>query len=353
MKKILVIEDNDDIRDDVAEMLQLANYNVLTARNGKEGIEMAKKHVPDIIVSDIMMPVVDGFGMLHMLRRDAITEAIPVIFLTSKTDRGDLRNAMESGADDFITKPFNNDELLKAIENRFKRQEVIKKSIASDLQGFNDLLSSANNDETLETLSLNREVLVCQKKQVIYKEGSTPRFLYYIQKGKVRTYKIHEDGKQLATGLHNSGDFLGYVALLEDAPYKEMAQAMEDTELVLIPRKDFQDLANKNISVATKLVKMLAKNVTENEQTLLGIAYNTLRKKVASALTSVQNKYQEDNNEPFYIDISRDDLASIAGTATESLIRTLGEFKTEKLIDVSKDNRIKILNAKKLANLLR
>ena len=120
MKTILVVEDTDDIREAIAEMLELAKYNVLISKNGKEGIEMAKAHVPDLIVSDIMMPQVDGLGMLHMLRRDPKTEHIPVIFLTSKSERNDLRNAMDSGADDFITKPFNNDELLKAIENRLR-----------------------------------------------------------------------------------------------------------------------------------------------------------------------------------------------------------------------------------------
>jgi CRP-like cAMP-binding protein len=93
--------------------------------------------------------------------------------------------------------------------------------------------------------------------------------------------------------------------------------------------------------------------VVENENRLLGIAYDTLRKKVAKALVSFQNKYQCSRNESFTIDISRDELASIAGTATESLIRALTEFRHEQLIDIHKDNKIEILNPRKLASLLR
>lgn len=352
MKTILVVEDNDIIREDVAEMLELANYKVITAINGKEGFELAKQNLPDLIISDIMMPVVDGFGMLHLLRRDPNTEAIPVIFLTSKTERNDFRNAMESGADDFITKPFNNDELLKALENRFKRLDAIKKNVSAELASFNELVESTSN-RSLETLIPDRDVRSVQKKQVIYKEGQTPHFLYYIEKGKVRTYKVHEDGKQLSVGLFNEGDFFGHIALLEEAPYKEVAQALEDTELVLIPRKAFENLVSNNLNVAHKLIKMLAKNVAENEAHLLGIAYNTLRKKVAAALTSIYNKYKPKKEEIFLLDISRDELASISGTATESLIRTLTEFKNEGLLDIKKDNRIEILNAKKLEKLLR
>ena len=351
MKTILLVEDNNVIREDVAEMLKLADYNVLTAANGKEGIELAKLHCPDLIVSDIMMPKVDGLGLLHMLRHDPKTEAIPVIFLTAKNERTDFRNAMESGADDFITKPFNNDELLKAIGNRFKRLGVIQNS-SSDFAGLNDLLS-ADSTGTLETLIKDREINTYQRKQVIYKEGQTPHFLYYVLRGKVRSYKVHDDGKQLVMGLYAKGDFVGHVALLEEGPYREMAEAIEETELVLIPRKAFEELVHKNISVANKVIKMLAKNVSDHEQNLLGIAYNTLRKKVAGALSNLQHKYQVNKTEPFFIDISRDELASIAGTATESCIRTLGEFKNEKLISIGKDNRIEILNAKKLENLLR
>ncbi len=355
MKTVLVVEDNEVIREDVVEILTLANYNVISAINGKDGLEKTNEHMPDLVVSDIAMPIVDGFGMLHVLRNDPKTEDVPFIFLTSKSDRNDFRNAMDSGADDYITKPFNGDELLKAVENRFKKIEVMRKKLSPDIKGFTELLE-INNDalnQSLESLPKDHDTNTYQKKQVIYKEGFTPHYLYFIQRGKVRTYKTHEDGKQLVMDLFNEGDFLGYIPLLEESPYKETAVTMEETELALIPKKEFENLLHKNPSVQQKLIKMLAKNITENENHLLGIAYNTLRKKVAGALSSLHTKFKSNKNEPFLIDISRDELASIAGTATESLIRTLTEFKNEKLIDIKKDNKIEILNPKKLGTLLR
>jgi CRP/FNR family transcriptional regulator, cyclic AMP receptor protein len=354
MQTVLVVEDNDVIREDVAEILSLANYKVISAINGKEGIEKTYESMPDLIISDITMPVMDGLGMLHVMRKDPKTEDIPFIFLTSKSDRNDFRNAMDSGADDYITKPFNGDELLKAVENRFKRMEVMKKKLSPGIAGFDELsgIHDGDSTKTMETLPKDHDTNTYQKKQVIYKEGHTPHYLYYIQKGKVRTFKTHEDGKQLVMDLYNEGDFLGYVPLLEESPYREMAEAMEETDLTLIPKREFEELLHKNPSVQKKLIKMLAKNISDNEKHLLGIAYNTLRKKVANALTSLERKYHTNKNEHFYIDLSRDDLAALAGTATESFIRTLTEFKNEKLIDI-KDNKIEILNGKKLELLLR
>jgi CRP-like cAMP-binding protein len=101
-----------------------------------------------------------------------------------------------------------------------------------------------------------------------------------------------------------------------------------------------------------KFIQLLAKNISEKENHLLGIAYNSLRKKVAEALILLNNKYHENTNEEFIIDLSRESLASIAGTAKESLIRTLSDFKNENLIDIKKDGSIIILNQQKLTHLL-
>ncbi len=352
MKSILIIEDNEDIRENVAEILMLSNYKVLMATNGKEGIEAAQKHIPDLIICDIMMPGVDGYGVLHILHNDVSTQNIPFIFLTSKSERSDFRSAMEMGADDYITKPFAGNELLNAIQSRFKKVDIMKKQLTPDLAGFNELMSTVDNKKSLDDLKNESNSNTYKKKQVIYKEGSHPHYLYYIIKGKVKTFKTHEDGKDLVMDLYNDGDFFGYVSLLEGTSYKENAESMEATELALIPRKDFETLINSNPATAQKFVSLLAKNLAEKEKQLLGVAYNTLRKKVAEALISLQKKYHINKKEPYLIDISRDDLATIAGTATESLIRTLSDFKSEKLIDI-KSGKVVITDDKKLENLIR
>ena len=106
MKKVLVIEDNKDVRENTAEILALANYDVVTAANGEIGIEKAKEFRPDLIVCDIMMPKMDGYEVLRAMGRDGSTSSTPFIFLTAKTDRADMRMGMNLGADDYLTKPF-------------------------------------------------------------------------------------------------------------------------------------------------------------------------------------------------------------------------------------------------------
>lgn len=350
VKKILLIEDNQEIRENTAEILELSNYQVVTAPDGKQGIEMALSEKPDLIVCDIMMPVLDGYGVLHALHKNDTTKNIPFIFLTAKTERLDLRKGMEMGADDYITKPFSGTELLSAIEGRLKKIDLLKQEFGSGLEGVNKLLQVAGSKESLDALTSDRDINHYKKKQTIYNEGNRASRLFYVVKGKVKTYKTNDDGKELVVDLYNQGDFLGYVALLEESTYKETAEAMEDCELALIPKQDFDELVNNNPVVARKFIQMLAKDVAEKEEQLLKLAYNSLRKKVADALVSLQRKYKT-GDAAFSINISRENLASIAGTATESLIRTLGDFRTEKLIDI-KEGHIIILNEKKLENML-
>ena len=111
MKKILIIEDNPDVRENTAEILELSNYEVITAENGKEGVKLANEILPDLIICDVMMPELDGFGVLRILGQNQLTNHIPFIFLTAKTEKADFRKGMNLGADDYITKPAEPDEL--------------------------------------------------------------------------------------------------------------------------------------------------------------------------------------------------------------------------------------------------
>src|SRR5919112_1823052 len=130
-KTVLVIDDNNDLRENTAEILELAGYKTITAENGKRGVDKAIKEKPSLIVCDIMMPELDGYGVLHLLRKNADTQNIPFIFLTAKTERGDFRKGMEMGADDYVTKPFEDIELLNAIEIRLKKTEILENKYAS------------------------------------------------------------------------------------------------------------------------------------------------------------------------------------------------------------------------------
>jgi CRP/FNR family cyclic AMP-dependent transcriptional regulator len=351
MRSILLIEDNDELRDNTAEILELANYKVTAAANGKLGIQSALQEKPDLIICDVMMPELDGYGVLHLVNKNTELSGIPFIFLTAKSERSDLRKGMEMGADDYITKPFTDIELLNAIESRLKKNDLVKNSYTPDEKGVNNLLQDVKGLTALDELRDNSNVNVYKKTQVIYMEGNYPNKLFFIKKGKVKTFKSTDLGKELTLDLLNEGDFLGYSALIENGPYKESAEAFEDCELSIISKEDFDLLLNNNMEVATKFIKLLAKNISEKEQQLLSMAYNSLRKRVADALLILQEKYKNATQDKFSIHISREDLANIAGTATESLIRTLSDFKNEKLIEIKSGN-IVIENEKKLRSMI-
>lgn len=352
MKHLLLIEDNDEIRENTAEILELASYKVTVAENGKVGVEKALENKPDLIICDVMMPVLDGYGVLHLLNKNPELKGIPFIFLTAKAERSDFRKGMEMGADDYVTKPFTDIELLTAVESRLTKVELLKKNFVADADGMRQMLDEFGGKKALQNFTKDRNVNHYKRKQVIYSEGNHPSRLFYIEKGKVKTLKINPDGKELTVGLYTEGDFLGYIALLEETIYKETAVAIEDTEIAMIPREEFQELITNNKEVTQKFIQLLAKNVSEKEEQLLNLAYNSLRKRVADSLITLYNKYRtEESGEKFSMHISREDLANIAGTATESLIRTLSDFKSEKLIEI-KDGNITILDEKKLSRML-
>ncbi len=351
MKKILLIEDNTEIRENTAEILELAGYSVRTAENGKVGVEKALQEKPDLIVCDIMMPVLDGYGVLHLLNTNPVLSNIPFIFLTAKAERNDFRKGMELGADDYITKPFDEIELLTAIEQRFKKVKVLQNEYNASAAGMQQMLQDYSGKDAMQYLSQSGNLNHYKKKQVIYSEGNHPVVLFYLEKGKVKTFKTNDDGKELTIGLFSEGEFFGYTSLLEDSMYKEYAEAIEDSEITVIPRDEFENLLNNNKELTKKFIKLLANNVTEREEQLLSLAYNSLRKRVANAIITLQNKFKKEDQEKFSMHISREDLSNIAGTATESLIRTLSDFKSEKLIEI-KDGNIIVINEKKLHNLL-
>jgi len=350
MKSVLVIDDNKDIRENTAEILELAGYKTYTAENGKMGVEISLKEKPDVIVCDIMMPELDGYGVLHLLRKNPEAQNIPFIFLTAKTERSDFRKGMEMGADDYVTKPFEDIELLNAIEIRLKKVEVMKQKYPISQQGIHQFLKDAKNAGMIRGLSEEYGTRTYARKQTLYQEGKRSRYLYCLVKGKVKAFKTHEDGKDYITDIFTDGDFIGYPALIEDKSYDDTAVVLEDAEIMEIPKDDFLQMILGDMNVAIKFIRIITQNVKEKEERLLTLAYSSLRKRVAKALVELNEKYNEPGgNKP--IEISREDIAHYVGTATESLIRTLSDFKAEKLVEI-KEGKISVANAEKLKNLL-
>ncbi len=342
-KKVLIIEDNNDIRENVVEILELAGYEVFAASNGKTGVDLAQKNLPDIILCDIMMPELDGYGVLYMLNKNPQLAAIPFIFLTAKAERIDLRKGMEMGADDYLTKPFDDMELLNAIESRLKKKDSQEKFYSSTLDHLSNIIAKNNGLAELKKVIQERKVRHFKKNQVLYYEGDKGNGLYIVLNGKIKTVKLAEDGRELMTGIFTNEQYLGVQAMLSSEPYSDTATALEDSSLCIIPKEQLDELLNMYPEVARQFIKLLATDIREKEEQLLQLAYHSVRKRMAEAIV----KLAKGDKDASSFKISREDLAAMAGMATETVSRTLSDFKDEGLID-KKGSMISILNLQKL-----
>jgi len=346
-KKVLIIEDNNDIRENVVEILELADYEVYEAKNGKTGVDLAANHLPDIILCDIMMPELDGYGVLYMLNKNPETATIPFIFLTAKAERVDLRKGMEMGADDYLTKPFDDMDLLNAIETRLKKKEFQKNFYSKSLDRLNKLISKNEGLNELKKIIEERKSRQIKKNQIIYYDGDKGTGLYLVISGKIKTIRLAEDGRELMTGIIGSEEYLGVNALLSNEPYTDTATALEDSVVCLIPKDQIEQLLNLYPEVAREFIKLLANDIRDKEDQLMQLAYHSVRKRMAEAMIRL-HRQEKDSASGFKI--TREDLAAMAGMATETVSRTLSDFKDEGLID-KKGSLITILQPEKLAKM--
>jgi signal transduction histidine kinase len=142
-KHILVIEDDDSVRGTLMDMLEMESYTVSGARDGRAGVAAARARPPDLIICDIMMPELGGFGVLAEIRQDASTDTIPFIFLSARSESSDIRHGMESGADDYLTKPFTRDSLLKAVAARLDKSDAARQHAQDQMNALRDSISLA------------------------------------------------------------------------------------------------------------------------------------------------------------------------------------------------------------------
>ena len=345
MKTILLIEDDTALRENTAELLELSDYNVITAPNGKLGIENAKAHKPDIIVCDIMMPEIDGYGVLEALSLDHQTSQIPFIFLSAKTEHKEIRKGMDMGADDYLTKPFDEEELMSAIESRLAKSKLLRELSSNGQQSNEDDDKLRSLHELKNFFDDYGELKNYKRGENIYREGDHSNKVFLILKGVVKSHKMDESGKELITALYKADDFLGFTSFMDNVPYQESATAVEATELAAVSKDNLKDILEKSKNVSLEFMELLTDNLSGIKQQLLQMAYSSVRKKTAQTIlqfVAVLDKKPEDG-----IKISRNDLASVAGIATESLIRTLSSFKKEGLIEIEGRN-IKILQLDEL-----
>lgn len=329
-KKILIIEDHDEIRANIIEILQMACYTVIEADNGKLGMEMALYHLPDLILCDIMMPELDGYGVLYMLNKHTETADIPFIFLTAKAEHADLRKGMELGADDYLIKPFDGMELLNAIDIRLRKKMAIQQHQQAIKEEFKVMVEKTDGLAAFKTLINGHKTRDYKKNRVIYYEGDHGKGLYLITSGKIKTIKLSQDGRELMTGLYIQGDYIGTSAILTNSPYSDTATAIEDSQLCHIPTDQLENMLGLYPEVARKFIQLLSRDNQEKEEQLLQLAYHSVRKKMAGTLVKL---HQQLNDNLTGFNITREDLAAMACMATETVSRTLTDFREEKLIE--------------------
>lgn len=342
MRKILVIEDDRIMRTNISELLELSGYDVRSSVDGKEGVEEARVFQPDLIVCDVMMPKLDGYGVLHLLKKTEHTAGIPFIFLTAKSEQTDFRKGMELGADDYLSKPFQDIELLNAIESRLRKHDQITQSMTKKNDEVGSTFEFTGDRLSMDDLTTEYIGQEYNARELLFRDGDHSNYLYYVNKGQVKTYSLNDDGKELITNIFNEGDFFGYQDILEDKPHSEYAEFLKDSVIFKLPRSIFLTLIHEKHEVMEEFVKLLANNLGEKKEELLHMAYSSVRKRIARKLVELSSEHAQS-----IIDLSRTDMAKLVGTSKETLVRILTELRNEGVIE-TKGSEVTILDRKKL-----
>lgn len=352
MKRILIIDDNMQLRENTEALLELAGYQVKTAASGREGVNLAQKFNPDLILCDIMMPHMDGYDVLKEVRSKENSAGTPFIFLTALAQKDEVRKGMNMGADDYITKPFEDDELIDAIECRLKKWEFLKREFFKNYQGINSFFKEASQYVKLETLNENRDLEEFKAKEIIFREGMAANQLYFIHSGNIKTFRTTKGGKEFVTGIHGPGEFFGQLSLLnKKGRYIETAMVLKDAQVFHISKEEFNTLLHSNNEISNKFIEVISNNLLDVQEKLINMAYAPVRQRAAKALLQLLTKGIGQDFENQAISIPREDFAAIIGTATETAIRTLSEFKEEGLIKMDINRRIIILDKEELAGI--
>ena len=332
MKHLLLIEDNKEVSENTAEILELNGYKVSTAFDGKEGVRKAQQLDPDLILCDIMMPEMDGYGVAYTLQQSDETNGIPLIFLSAKVEKADIRKGMELGADDYLTKPFTSLELLTAIETRLKKPNKNRNT---------DSITSFLNYQEGELIKRVKLLIDehgilpkrFKKKEIIYTESARPYQLFYVNSGLVKICKSVRGGREIISQYLSEGAFLGAEELMLDKPFHNYAVAAEDAVLYPISKETWMDLIRKNSSLHLNIHAYLLNQRNHLEQKLAFCAFKSVKKRLAVALLELDYLYSKYLNEST-IKTSREDLANYVGVSPETAIRTLSDFKSKGFISI-------------------
>ncbi len=346
---ILVIEGKKSESELLSRILELANYQVIAEKHGVAGLDAIKQFPVDLVLCNVKLQELDGFGIKSALHNIPVLNAIPFIFMADRYDRKIFRRGMDLGANDFLARPFAADELLNAVEAQLKRNEMLRSA-------FSDASSSVANPgkkkslQDLDQVLAQKIVKKIKKREIIYREDDMPHYLYYVVSGKIKAFKTNDTGKDYIIDIFREGDFFGYDCLLENKKYHESTMTIEDSELALVPKYEFYHQLCANGELSLKFIKYISDNLSVAEEKLLKLAYNSARKRVAEALLFIHTKYQTREKKNMTFAINREDISAISGLTVESVSRNLSSFRQEGLIE-STNGTIRLLNLQRLQNL--
>lgn len=341
MTTILLIEGTEPLLENTAEMLELAGYAVLPAADGRRGVELARSASPDLIICDVLLPELDGYGVLHMLHQDPATTGIPFLFLTAKANREDVERGMSAGADDYLSRPYEDTVLLAAIAMRLGKHATAPGSTGEE--------AAPGLPALYEWLGAHLKSY--KKKHVLFLEGDVPHSLYWLQHGAAKTYKTDKAGNEYILELGRDGDFMGYADLLAATDYTASAMLLPDGCTVgVIPRQEFFALLAHHPDVMRHFLLLLAQTRAARELRLLDLAYKPVRQRLAQALLQVAQTFGPLGHLDHDTAVSREDLAALVGASKETVSRMLSDFRTKGLIEIT-GHHITIVDADRLRRL--
>jgi DNA-binding response OmpR family regulator/DNA-binding CsgD family transcriptional regulator len=292
MTKILIIEDTDQLREDISDALELEGYEVINACDGDTGIQMANKHLPDLILCDIIMPGIDGYGVLQLLKSNEGELRFPFIFITALADRENFRSGMELGADDYLIKPFTIDELFKAIEIRLSKHRSVELRIKSQIEKIENELDNRilelkmqieNQKTVIDDISaINADVVG----QLNEKEA---QLMHEALRSIETNTALHDIAKQLSEELQKKGISEEQRGVLIDLRYKIQKKSALSNSLTAFQLKINQTYPNLASNLFIRFPQLKQQDViiiaaifinlnTSQIAVMLGISPESVRK---------------------------------------------------------------------------
>jgi len=291
MKKILVIEDQEIIRENIVKLLKAEGFDVTGAENGAQGLNAAVSNVPDVIICDVMMPELDGYGVLVALRSNPVTATVPFVFLTGKADRSEMRQGMELGADDYLTKPFSKAELVGAISSRLKKQEAVAEQYNTlRAQGSEFIQNTADKLEQIKTSLSN--ALEREEFQVYYQPQVN------VQTGKIMSAEALVRWVHPEKGLISPAEFIphaeatGFIVQLGEWVLQTACRQMQVWQNAGFPLRIAVNLSARQFhqpDLSSRVAQILAETGLEANTLELELTESLMVEDAESAIATLQH----------------------------------------------------------------